>query len=417
MSSKILFTLIVFAIVLAIDLYTFQALRNIAGNWSATIRKTIYILFWLLTCLALLNLFIFREGLAADMPHWIKVYVPGFFFIFYACKLPVVLFLLFEDIFRLGWWGYSHLVTAPEKSSQGTGISRSEFLSTAALVAGGIPFAALLYGMAQGAFQYTVRKVNITKSNLPKAFNGLKVVQISDLHLGTLVNDRPLKQAVKMINDLQPDVILFTGDLVNRLADEAEPFIEALSKLSAPYGVFSVLGNHDYGDYANFETQRQWEAHLAQMKHTHSRMGWKLLTDKTELLERAGEKIALIGMENWSVKSHFKRYGNTAKAIKGSEGALFKIMLSHDPTHWRAEILPKYKDIDLVLSGHTHGSQFGIKVPGWQWSPVQYVYDEWAGLYREGEQYLYVNRGIGTIGYPGRVGMWPEITLVTLNKE
>jgi predicted MPP superfamily phosphohydrolase len=224
-----------------------------------------------------------------------------------------------------------------------------------------------------------------------------------------------VQQGVDKILKLKPDLILFTGDLVNNKAEEMLDYIDVFKQLAAPLGVYSVLGNHDYGDYVQWESKEQKTENLDRLKQVHGQMGWRLLLNENVLIERDGHKIALLGIENWSAKANFPKYGKMDQAHPGTEEVPFKILMSHDPSHWEAEVLNKYNDIDLMLSGHTHGMQFGVEVPWLRWSPVQYVYKQWAGLYESGHQKLYVNRGFGFIGYPGRVGILPEISLLELS--
>jgi predicted MPP superfamily phosphohydrolase len=243
-------------------------------------------------------------------------------------------------------------------------------------------------------------------------------VQISDIHCGSFTNKKAVLKGVEMILKEQPDIILFTGDLVNDLATEMKDYMDVFGLLKAPMGVYSTLGNHDYGDYI---AETAWPVegvskvqNLENVKKLHAELGWHLLMNEHVVLEKNGGQIALIGVENWSAKARFPKHGRMDLAYPGAEKYPFKILMSHDPSHWDAMIRPQYSDIDLTLSGHTHGMQFGIEIPGFKWSPVQYVYKEWAGLYEEGKQKLYVNRGYGFIGYPGRVGVMPEITVITL---
>jgi uncharacterized protein len=223
-----------------------------------------------------------------------------------------------------------------------------------------------------------------------------------------------LKGVDKIMNE-KPDLILFTGDLVNNTVDEMDGYKEVFKNLKAPLGVYSTLGNHDYGDYVQWANGDEKKANLEKMKQVHAEMGWRLLMNEHIVLERGDDKIAVLGIENWSAKARFPKYGNMAKAYDGAGAYPFKILMSHDPSHWDAEVRTKYPDIDLMLSGHTHGMQFGVELPGFKWSPVQYVYEQWAGLYEKDAQKLYVNRGYGFIGYPGRVGILPEITVLELS--
>ncbi|MBO9683409.1 MAG: metallophosphoesterase, partial [Flavisolibacter sp.] len=289
-------------------------------------------------------------------------------------------------------------------------ISRSLFLSWLGLGVGGTLFGSLLLGFSN-KYNYTVKKIKLKYPNLPASFKGLKIVQISDIHSGSLTDKSAVHKGVEKILKLKPDLILFTGDLVNNKSDEMENFIDVFNQLKAPMGVYSTLGNHDYGDYSEWPSDEAKKQNMERLKQIQAQLGWRLLMNENVLLEKNGEQIALIGVENWSSKARFPKYGKLAKAYAGTENIPFKILMSHDPSHWDAEVRPKYSDIDLTLSGHTHGMQFGVEIPWLKWSPVQYVYRQWAGLYEQGGQKLYVNRGFGFIGYPGRVGILPEITL------
>jgi hypothetical protein len=256
--------------------------------------------------------------------------------------------------------------------------------------------------------------MRLTFDNLPASFKGLKIVQLSDIHSGSLADPAAVRRGVDMVLAEKPDLILFTGDLVNDIALEVGQYQAIFGCLDAPMGVYSTLGNHDYGDYSWWENAESKKANLDHLKRIQAEMGWRLLMNEHVALERGGEQIALIGVENWSAKARFPKYGRLDEAYAGAQKYPFKILMSHDPSHWDAQVRKEYPEIDLTLSGHTHGMQFGLEIPGFKWSPVQYVYKEWAGLYEEGNQKLYVNRGFGFIGYPGRVGIMPEITVIEL---
>jgi predicted MPP superfamily phosphohydrolase len=331
--------------------------------------------------------------------------------LFFA-KVLAAVFLLMDDLRRLIQWTAGKLFFSQTESElqEGEHISRSLFLTWLGIGAGGTILGSLLYGFSN-KYDYRVRKVPLQFSNLPQAFKGLRVVQISDVHSGSLRNHEEVAKGVEKIMSLKPDLILFTGDLVNNRADEMDELKKVFSKLQAPLGVYSVLGNHDYGDYEPWPTADHKRQNLKRLKGVHAEMGWNLLLNENVVLERNGEQIALLGVENWSAKARFPKYGKLKEAYQGVEQVPFKILLSHDPSHWDAEVRPNYPDIDLMLSGHTHGMQFGVELPWLRWSPVQYVYKQWAGLYQQGAQKLYVNRGFGFLGYPGRVGILPEITL------
>jgi hypothetical protein len=299
---------------------------------------------------------------------------------------------------------------------QNNGIPRSAFLRQAALLVGGLSVVGFTAGIAN-RYRYRVRKVKLAIDKLPPAFRGLKIVQISDIHTGSFDDHRAVEQGIERVLHQNPDIILFTGDLVNNVADEVdERFMKIYSRLKAPMGVYSTLGNHDYGDYVQWPSADAKKENLDRLKQKHSEAGWRLLMNEHVVLQRGEDKIALIGIENWSAKANFPKYGDMQAAYAGldEKNVPFKILLSHDPSHWRAEVLEKFKNVQLMLSGHTHGMQFGVDSKWFKWSPVQYVYDEWAGLYQEGDQYLYVNRGFGFLGYPGRLGVLPEITVIEL---
>lgn len=295
----------------------------------------------------------------------------------------------------------------------GEAVGRARFLSQLGLIAATVPFAGVLYGMTKGRRTFNVAKISVDSPNLPQAFEGLRVVQISDMHLGSYGRDLSIVQhGVDLINAQDPDVIVFTGDMVNDYAEEAEPFIEALRGLQAPMGKFSVLGNHDYSDYARWDDPGAKTANLEKLKAIQAEIDWKLLLDESHVLQRGEDRIGLLGVQNWGVR--FQQYGNLAHAVRGTEGLPYRILLTHDPTHWDAQV--RATGIDLTLSGHTHGAQFGVKLGRSTYSPAQWVYKQWAGLYAEGHQHLYVNRGFGFIGFPGRVGMPPEITVLELRR-
>ncbi len=400
-----------------LDVYFFQVLKLLTGNLSPRTRSTINITYWvvsvsvivLLLVLPYLNLDNVRRGLRSTV---FSVLVGMFLLKLFAC-----VFFLIDDIRRgVQWiWGKLFFASAdvgePQSSPR---ISRSLFLSWLGIVVGGGLFSTLLYGFTN-KYNYKVWHVPLQFPNLPAAFRGLRIVQISDIHSGSFTDKDGVRKGVEKILSLKPDLIVFTGDLVNNKAEEIVPYLDVFNKLKAPLGVYSIFGNHDYGDYVQWESPAQKAANIAELRALHAKMGWRLLWDEHVAIERGGEQIALIGIQNWSALRNFARYGNLPKAYAGADKYPFKILLSHDPTHWDAEVRTKFSDIDLTLSGHTHGFQFGVEIPGFRWSPVQYVYRQWGGLYREGKQAIYVNRGYGFIGYPGRVGILPEITLLELS--
>lgn len=293
-------------------------------------------------------------------------------------------------------------------------LSRRKFASKIALGMAAVPLGTMVWGIAKTAYDFKIHRPKIRFRNLPDAFDGLKIVQISDIHTGSLQGNYQLQKAVNLINAEKPDVIFFTGDLVNNRSDEALPYLSILAQLTAPMGVYSILGNHDYGDYEQWESESAKAENMQLMFDIHQKSGWQLLLNEHVELEKDGEKIGVLGIENWGANLNFKKYGDLKSAHENTHHLPFKILLSHDPSHYNAEVKNQYSDIDITLSGHTHGFQFGVEIPGFKWSPSQYIYPQWAGLYPNGNQYLYVNRGLGCLGYMGRVGIKPEITVMEL---
>jgi hypothetical protein len=274
----------------------------------------------------------------------------------------------------------------------------------------------LIYGILFNPYNYKFYRTIITLPNLPDEFNGIKIIQLSDIHCGSFNKKEPLIDVVNKINEEKPDLIFFTGDLVNSHASEFDPYVDIFKNLKAKYGVYSITGNHDYGDYAKWKSDDEKKKNFQYLIEQHSKVGWRLLMDENILIGTK-EKIAIIGIQNWSGRRNFSKYGDLEKAYPGCESAAVKLLLSHDPSHWDTEVIKKYPDIDITFSGHTHGMQFGFEFGRFRFSPVQWVYKQWAGLYKHNNQYLYVNRGFGFIGYPGRVGILPEVTVMTLYKN
>ena len=410
---------ILLLILFAIDLYVFQGVKVLVQNKTAAVQRGITVFYWTVAvfCLSIILL-----GNIFDWHQWNKTfrtYSFAFIVTVYFSKLFVVLFLLIDDVLRIFRWTglfISDTFFSTSKRTAGNGISRYEFITKLGFIIAAIPFASMIYGMLRGPNRYDLRKVKIASPGLPSAFHGLKVLQISDLHVGSFLNGEPLERAVELIREQKPDLIFFTGDLVNDRHVEAIEHYNTLKKIQAPMGVFSILGNHDYGDYYAWNSLEEKSANLNSLKDFHGKLGWNLMLNEHAYIDREGEKIGLIGVENWSARANFSRYGDMKKATAGFDPKSFNILLSHDPSHWHAEVTQEYSYVDLTLSGHTHGFQFGVEIPGFKWSPVQYMYKEWADLYLQDKQHLYVNRGLGWIGYPGRVGILPEITVFELLK-
>jgi len=405
---------ILIGLMILLDIYIFQAVRLLAQPAGQRTRLIIYSAYWSISAAALIVLLLLPYFQFSQQSRFLRSTIFAIVIGLFFAKVIVALFLLIDDIRRGIQWIAAKLLfrnTEGEELQEGTGISRSVFMSWLGIAAGSGLFATLIYGFGN-KYKYRIHKVPLDFANLPQAFRGLRVVQLSDIHSGSFTDKEAVMRGVQKVLELKPDLILFTGDLVNNIAEEMKDYMDVFDKLHAPMGVYSVLGNHDYGDYAQWENAEAKKANLDELKAIHAKLGWRLLLDEHVVFERGEDKIALIGVQNISGRKSFQTYGNLSKAYAGSEAIPFKILMSHDPSHWESEVLPSYKDIDLTLSGHTHGMQFGVELPGFKWSPVQYVYKQWAGTYEAGKQHLYVNRGYGFIGYPGRVGILPEITLL-----
>ena len=399
---------------LIIDYYFFQAVLVVSKNWSPLWKNAVRYGFWIPTVLSVSALVWWAFGdpyqFSSNVRNWIITGIISSYF----PKVIGILFLLVDDLQRGVRWVIALFQKSTTPSSAGEVISRSEFLSKAALVASAVPLTAFAYGIISGAHDYRIRKVAIKLPNLPKAFDGIRIGQLSDIHTGSFWNKTAVKGGVEMLLGEKPDVIFFTGDLVNNEASEVKEYIDVFNKVRAPLGVFSITGNHDYGDYKSWATKEAKEQNFKNLIEAHKLLGFDLLMNENRFLQQGGEKLAIIGIENWGTR--FSKHGLLHAAHQGTEEAPVKLLLSHDPTHWDAQVRPGYKDIDVTFSGHTHGAQFGVNIGNFTWTPVQHVYKQWGGLYQQDNQYLYVNRGFGYLGYPGRVGMPPEITIFELKR-
>ena len=409
------FIWIIIAIMVSLDFYVFQAVKLVSQGTSSKTRLIIYSSYWTISLLAVVVLALLPLVNFDSWPKNLRNYVFATIIGLFFAKLLATVFFLIDDIRRLIQWASGKLFfrNTEGENLSGEGITRSAFLSWLGLGIGGGLFSTLLYGFSN-KYNYKIRRLKLSFDNLPAAFKGLKIVQISDIHSGSFTDKQAVQKGVDRILQENADLILFTGDLVNDKAVEMLDYMDVFNRLKAPLGVFSTLGNHDYGDYVNWDSPEAKQKNLEHLKQIHGQLGWRLLMNEHVALKKNDAEIALLGIENWSAKARFPKHGKMNEAYPGAEKYPFKILMSHDPSHWDAEVRPHYSDIDLMLSGHTHGMQFGIEIPGFKWSPVKYVYNQWAGLYEEGKQKLYVNRGYGFIGYPGRVGILPEITLIEL---
>ena len=408
--------IIFIAFMLLLDTYFFQAIKTVAQSASPKTKMVIYSIYWVLTVITIAGFLLFVYSAPDFLGKKVRAFLFASIIGLFLAKLTGIIFFLADDLRRGIQWiaGKLFFNNTEAENMGGEGISRSAFLSWLGIAAGGTLFCSLIYGFGN-RYNYQAKRVQLSYDNLPAAFKGLKIVHISDIHSGSFLNKKAVEHGVMKILKEKADLILFTGDLVNDRATEMQEFMDVFSQLKAPMGVYSTLGNHDYGDYV------QWphdgiskEQNLENLKAVHAKLGWRLLMNEHVVLEKNEAQIALLGIENWSAKARFPKHGRMDLAHAGTEKYPFKILMSHDPSHWHAEVKEKYSDVDLMLSGHTHGMQFGVEIPGFKWSPVQYMYKEWAGLYEDAKQKLYVNRGFGFIGYPGRVGILPEITVIEL---
>jgi uncharacterized protein len=412
----LVFTVILILLILVIDLYVFQAISSVFSRASNSLKKGFYWAHWGIAAASILGTIIYRHLPAGSLPNSVRtVFLVGVFIVYFS-KVFGLVPLLLDDLLRLGKWIWAKTVRQQKNSkTNGSGISRSEFLTKASLVSISIPFITMSHGILFGSHNYRLHRASVPVRRLPGALNGLRIAQISDVHAGSFFSRNAVIPGIEMLLEQKPDIVFFTGDLVNIQADEMRDYIELFSRIKAPLGVYSVLGNHDYGDYRNWPNPDDKVRNQRDIHQIHGQMGWNLLLNENRMIDIDNERLCIIGVENWGA-GRFSKYGDLAAASAGTADASMKILLSHDPSHWDAQIRPEFGDIDLTLSGHTHGFQFGVEFGGIKWSPSQYIYKQWAGLYREGEQHLYVNRGFGYIGYPGRVGIYPEITLLELTK-
>ncbi len=401
---------IVLLLIFLIDWYVFQAVKLLTKSW--TYKKQIWVAYWFFTVVILLILAQWKFFGLHFVSQAVQRYVGLVIMIDYLSKIFAILFLLVDDGLRLFKW-IKQKQKHKEPSGVGSSIPRSEFLAKVSIAAIALPVATLGFGILSGAYDYRVRRKRVVIPNLPKAFDGVKIGQLSDIHSGSFYNKTAVQGGIDLMMQEKPDIFMFTGDLVNNETSEVGEYKDMFAKISAPLGAYSTLGNHDYGDYKQWNSPTAKQQNLDNLVQVHKDMGWDLLRNENRIITVNGEQLAILGVENWG-KGRFAKYGDLDKAYAGSEEAPVKILLSHDPSHWDMQVRPNHPDIDLMLAGHTHGFQFGVEIGNFRWSPSQYIYKQWADLYTEENQHLYVNRGFGFLGYPGRVGILPEVTVLEL---
>lgn len=412
------------ALFLLVDFYLFSAVRQLVRSWSpGTQRITTYI-YWSIPVISLLLFFITFFWFNDKLSFKLRTFLASFILIIYISKLFSAVILILSDVLRAGEWSWKKLSSIfssktegniSQNSSEeiGSKITRSDFLAKTALAIGATHVGAMTWGIVSGAYDYRIRRVPLKLANLPKAFHGMKLVQISDIHSGSFFNKTAVQGGVDMLLKEKPDMVFFTGDLVNNKAEELSDYFDVFKKVKAPLGVFSTLGNHDYGDYVQWDNPEAKAQNLQTLMKGHELLGWDLLMDSSREIKVDNESISVLGIQNWG--KGFSQHGDLKKALSSVKETPVKLLLSHDPSHWREQVLDK-TDIDVSFAGHTHGMQYGVEIGKLKWSPVQWRYKEWAGLYQENEQQLYVNRGYGFLGYPGRLGILPEITVFELQK-
>ncbi len=401
---------IAFVVLVLLTIYAYQAVK------AATKIKWIRYLYLLISTIIIVNFFArMLQPEKAEVFQGARAYAFGFILALVLAQIVVVVFMFAEDIARA-------LIGFFTKRTYKTGEfympSRRSFVAKIALGLAAIPFASLLYGMYKGKYDFRVLRYDLVFEDLPDAFDGYQITQISDIHCGSFDNKEKIAYGVDLIKQQKSDVIFFTGDLVNNRTKETDNWKNLFGSISAPDGVFSILGNHDYGDYYEWDSAEAKQQNLEELKRVQRQeMKWDLLLNERREIKRNGQKIHIVGVQNWG-NGRFSKYGDIDKAAEGLTKDDFKIVLSHDPSYWRDKIQSDAKNYQLTLSGHTHGMQFGIEIPGFvRWSPIEYRYKYWAGIYKEQNRYINVNRGFGYLAYPGRVGIWPEITVIRLRKK
>ncbi len=425
---------IVCLVVLLFDFYCLNAVIAVFKNWKPKTKRLFSLIWWAYSFLLIIGVF---ASIFLNLFLTIRAIILVAFFLTVVCKLVMLPFLIIDDLRRLILWVLkpkknqstniqtnpvstelsTKLTNNPTTQPTNQPITRSSFLIKVGLVTAAIPLTSLSWGIVSGAYDYKVKHVPLILPNLPKAFNGLKLAQISDVHSGSFYNKKAVLGGIETLLAQKPDLVFFTGDLVNNFANEMRDYQDIFAKIKAPLGVFSVLGNHDYGDYHfGKASSPEKTKNLKNLIATHKNMGWNLLMNQHHRLKINGEEIGILGIENWGM-GRFAKYGKMELATKNTEDLPLKLLLSHDPSHWRGQVLTNYPQIDAMFSGHTHGMQFGVRLKEFQWSPVQFIYKEWAGLYQQQQQQLYVNVGYGFLGYPGRVGILPEITIFELKQS
>ncbi len=402
--------MLIIAFMVWIDFYAYQATNTLISKSKAPFSKWVNGIY-IFQAVSLIGLVLYlRFSQAGTVPFSFLVSI---IIMAYSAKLLAIIFVLIDDFRRVIKWFFERRRARTKKQQlSGKQIPRSQFLAKTAVVAATLPIATMSFGIVSGAYDYRIRRRKVYLPNLPKSFDGIKIGQLSDIHSGSFFDKKAVQGGIDLLLKEKPDVIFFTGDLVNNRTSEVNEYFDLFTKVKADLGVYSTLGNHDYGDYMRWPSQAAKSKNLHDMVEAHQRMGWNLLLNQNTSIEQNGDKLAILGVENWGA-GRFAKYGNLSEARMNAEGDV-KLLLSHDPSHWDAQVRPDYPDIDMMFAGHTHGMQLGVEIGDFRWSPSKWMYKQWADLYQEGNQFLYVNRGFGFLGFPGRIGIYPEITIVEL---
>lgn len=408
-----LFITLFLVISFLLDIYVFQGVKTFTNGMRR--KHLLHRLYWLVfagTDVALIISFIVADTASQGIPTFTQ-WAINIFLTLFVTKIAFSIFLFAEDIYRF----FATIINSYKRNDKDKGLmpGRRKFISQVGFLVAGIPFFSFIYGIAKGKYDYKVHRQIIYFDDLPDAFEGFTITQLSDIHAGSFDNADSVQNGIDLAKAQKSDLFVFTGDLINNLAGEITPWISYFNQLKAPFGQFSILGNHDYGEYVDWKSPEEKAANFEKLKQQHKNLDYNLLLNESISIEKEGQKIELIGVENWG--TGFIQQGDLNRALSGSDENSFKILLTHDPSHWEEKVKNHSKNIQLTLSGHTHGMQFGIETPNLKWSPVQIRYPHWAGLKTENNRSLYINRGFGFIGFSGRVGIWPEITVLELRKK
>ncbi|WP_341228037.1 metallophosphoesterase [uncultured Arcticibacterium sp.] len=418
MQRTIILTILVL-LFLVLDWYIFTGVKQLIKPWSLNNQRLVSILYWAIPFLSVSLIIIGFFWLGERLSYQTRTFIASFVLIVYVSKIFAAVVLIFGDIVLMLRKAYSWIHSsftdnnASLNEPTSNPISRTEFITKAALAVGATHIGTMTWGIISGAHDYRIRRIPLNLPNLPAQFHGLKLVQISDIHSGSFFNKTAVEGGVDMLLNEKPDMVFFTGDIVNNKAEELNDYFDIFKRIQAPLGVYSTLGNHDYGDYVQWSNEQAKTQNLKDLMEAHKLMNWNLLMDEHKEIKIDGDSIGILGIQNWG--QGFAQHGNLEKAMLNTDHLSTKLLLSHDPSHWRAQVLDK-TNIDVSFAGHTHGMQYGVEIGGFKWSPVSLRYKEWAGLYKENQQQLYVNRGYGYLGYPGRIGILPEITVFELQK-